>query len=54
MILSVASVLGIAALSGAIAAGLTLLIVIALVGLALIAFANAIVVLGHLLDALDD
>ena len=54
MVLSVASVVGVAVLGGAIAAGLTLLIVIAVAGLALVGFANAITVLGQLLDALDD
>jgi hypothetical protein len=54
MVLSVASVVGVAVLGGAIAAGLTLLIVIAIAGLALVGFANAITVLGQLLDALDD
>ena len=54
MLLSSMSVLGVAALGGGLAAGVSLLIAIAVAALVVVGLANAVVVLGQLLDALSD
>jgi hypothetical protein len=54
VILSLLSVVGVVVLGGAVAAGVTLLIVIAVAGLGVVAFANAVAALGQLLEAIDE
>jgi hypothetical protein len=50
---SVSSIIGVAALGGGLAAGLSVLVVLAVVWLVVIAFANAIRLLGALLDSVE-
>jgi hypothetical protein len=54
MVLTLASVAGVAALGGGIAAGITALVVVAVVALALVCAANALVCLGQMFELLDD
>ena len=54
MILSLIAVVAVVGLGGAIAAGISVLIAIALAGVGLVGVANAVAVVGQLLDALDE
>lgn len=54
MSLSVLSVVGVAALGGGVLAGLSALVVVAVAGLVAVALANAIRLLGELLEVVED
>lgn len=54
MSFSALSVVGVAALGGGVLAGLSALVIVAVAGLVAVALANAIRLLGELLEAVED